>query len=316
MNADPPAGKPQPQNERAPALPTLHRLMPPGPDTDPEDFVASLKLDEARPPRTRPRVLLNMASSADGRASLGGRSGGLGNRADKLLFHALRAAVDAVMMGAGTVRAERYGRMIRDPERRRARAERGRAEEPLACVVSARLELPADVPLLSDPDAHVVILTPSAESLEGVRARVEYVRAGSGATLDLARALAELHERFAVRTLLCEGGPHLNHDLLRAGLVDELYLSLAPLLAGGDDPERRTLRIVAGEELPEPAALQLASVLESKSQLFLRYLARASEEAASGEAPSDEEAVSAETTRSRSLASADASESTSGRAAI
>jgi riboflavin-specific deaminase-like protein len=313
MNADPPAGGQRREHERPPVL---HRLLPRGPDTDPEGFVGSLNLAATPSRGARPHVMLNMASSADGRASLGGRSGGLGNRADRLLFHALREAVDAVLVGAGTVRAERYGRMIRDPERRRRRAESGLAEEPLACVVSARLELPADVPLLSDPDARVVILTPAAESLQGVRARVEYVRAGSGTTLDLARALAELHERFAVRTLLCEGGPHLNHDLLRAGLVDELYLSFAPLLAGGDDPERRTLRIVAGEELPEPAALELASVLESESQLFLRYLVRASAEEASAEAPSEAAAVSAETTRSRSLASADASESTSGRAAI
>ena len=92
------------------------------------------------PPR-RPYLLLNMIATADGRASLGGRSGPLGNRADRELFHALRTVVDAVMAGAGTVRAERYGPIVRAPERRRARRERGLEEEPLACIVSGRMAL-------------------------------------------------------------------------------------------------------------------------------------------------------------------------------
>jgi riboflavin-specific deaminase-like protein len=253
----------------------MRRLLPPGRDTSPQEFVEALEIAAMRAPEGRPRVLLNMASTADGRASLGGRSGAIGNRADHLLFHALRAAVDAVLIGAGTVRAERYGRIIRDAAGRRRRRERGLSEEPLACIVSASLDLPADVPLLSEPAARVVILTPSEESLGAVAASVEYVRAGRGEKCELTVALAELRERFGVRTLLCEGGPHLNHDLLRAGLVDELYLSFAPLLAGGDDPQRHSLRIVAGEEFAQPAAMELASVLENESQLFLRYLVRA-----------------------------------------
>jgi riboflavin biosynthesis pyrimidine reductase len=109
-----------------------------------------------------------------------------------------------------------------------------------------------------------------------VAAHVEYIRAPRGGMVDLERGLPELRERFSVRTLLCEGGPHLNRDLLRAGLVDELYLSFAPKLAGGDDREHPTLRIVAGYELEHAVELELASVLESESQLFLRYRVRAS----------------------------------------
>jgi len=284
--------------------PVLRRLLPPGPDTQPAEFVDALGLRaEPAAGRTTPFVLLNMASTADGRASLSGHSGAIGNRADRALFHALRGAVDAILVGAGTVRAERYGPLIRDPERRRRRVDRGLAEEPLACIVSASLDLPADLPLLAEPGAHVIILTPSQATLPDVAARVEYVRAGSGSVCNLAESLQQLRERFGVRTVLCEGGPHLNHDLLRGGLVDELYLSFAPLLAGGDDPERRTLRIVSGDELPEPSEMELESVLENDSQLFLRYLVRAPSGAGSGELPSAAEAVSPETTRSRSLAS-------------
>ena len=95
-------------------------------------------------------------------------------------------------------------------------------------------------------------------------------------------------------------------EIKRAGrflVVMDTLVTLAPLLAGGDDPEGRTLRIVAGDELPAPAEMELASVLESESQLFLRYLVRAPSGSGSGELPSEAAAVSAETTRSKSLAS-------------
>lgn len=235
-------------------------------------FVEGLDLGaHARAASARPYVMLNMVSTADGRATLDGRSGGLGNRADRELFHALRADVDGVLVGAGTIRAERYGRLIRDAAVRRRRVERGLVEEPLACIVSGRLSLPPDTPLLADEQARVAILTPSAASVTGVRAHVDYVRAERDGALDLPLALAELRERLGVRTLLCEGGPHLNAELLLAGLVDELFLSLSPTLAGGEDVTGESLRIVAGAEFDEPLELELLSALESDSHLFLRY---------------------------------------------
>jgi riboflavin biosynthesis pyrimidine reductase len=226
-------------------------------------------------------VVLNMVATLDGRATLGGRSGPLSDSADRALFHGLRAVVDAVMAGAGTVRAERYGPTVRDPDTRRLRRQRGLREQPLACVVSAGLGLPPDLPLLCDPESEVAFLTPSQGSLPATAARVEYVRArrddddGDG-SLDLSAALSELHERLHVRTLLCEGGPHLNGALLSAGLVDELFLSVAPLLAGADTADERPppLRILAGSDFDPPLALELLSVLEHDSRLFLRYRLR------------------------------------------
>ncbi len=248
----------------------LRRLQPSERPTRAGAFVESLDL-AARASEKRPYVMLNMVSTVDGRASIGGRSGGLGNSADRALFHALRADVDGVLVGAGTVRAERYGRMIREAGVRRARVERGRAAEPLACIVSGRLALPTDVPLLAEPESRVAILTPSHASLTGAAAHVEYVRAEVDGALDLPRALDALGERFAVRTLLCEGGPHLNGELLRAGLVDELFLSLSPKLAGGESATGESLRILAGAAFDAPFELELLSALESDSHLFLRY---------------------------------------------
>jgi riboflavin biosynthesis pyrimidine reductase len=268
-------------------------------------------------PGDRPRVFLNMASSADGRATLEGRSGPIGNRADKELFLALRTAVDAVLFGAGTARAEHYRRLVKDESQRRLRLERGLTAEPLACIVSASLTLsPEGVPLLGEPDARVVILTPSAAGVlpagdssdtdtadagalpagkssgatapnaqatpgghattpqQGspaeLAASVEYVRTARDGQLDLPAALAELHTRWGVQTVMCEGGPHLNGDLLAAGVVDELFLTLAPKLGGGAGPQG-SLRIVCGPELSPPVELELLEVLESDGCLLLRY---------------------------------------------
>jgi riboflavin-specific deaminase-like protein len=271
--ADSPAG-PSPAREPAPLF---RRLLPPGGHAGATEVAETLDLrGRAHDRGIRPYVILNMVSTVDGRASIDGRSGPLGDRADRELFHALRASVDAVMAGAGTVRVERYGRIVADPSTRARRIERGLSEEPLACIVSGRLSLAPDTPLLNEPTARVVMITPSQSSLPQSAAHVDYVRARTNGLLDLPQALAELGGRFGVRTLLCEGGPHLNGQLLLAGLVDELFLSFSPKLAGGEDATGEALRIVAGAQFATPLELELLSVLESASTLFLRYGVRAS----------------------------------------
>jgi riboflavin biosynthesis pyrimidine reductase len=270
----------------------IRPLLPPGEPASAPEIVERMGLWQ-RPaaPAERPRVLSNMVSTVDGRASIDGRSGPIAGPADRELFHALRTPVDAVMAGAGTMRVERYGRIIRDESRRLQRRERGLSEEPLACIVSATLALPPDLPLLAEPEARVVVLTASEAELPPSAAQVDYIRTTSDGELDLPRALSELRRRFGVEVLLCEGGPHLNGHLLAGGLVDELFLSLSPKLAGGDPPDGETLRIVAGEEFEQPLELDLLGALEYDSHLFLRY------------GVSARERVSRETTSSSSLAS-------------
>lgn len=254
----------------------LRRLLPPGDGATAEQILDGLDLGDRRNAE-RPYVVLNMISTVDGRATVSGRSGPLGNPADRELFRALRGVVDAVMAGAGTVRVENYGPLIPDQARRRRRRERGLSEEPLACIVSGRLSLPPDIPLLKDPAARVVIVTSSAASLPHSDAHIDYIRSPSDGLLDLRTALVELHDRFAVRTLLCEGGPHLNAQLLAAGLVDELFLSLSAKLAGGQEMTGEGLRILAGAQFAELIELELLGVLESDSNLFLRYRVCASD---------------------------------------
>jgi riboflavin-specific deaminase-like protein len=276
---------------QAPA--TLRRLLPAGDPATAQEIADQLELAAAaRTLSKRPYAIVNMISTVDGRASIDGRSGSLGNQADRELFRALRTVVDAVVVGAGTVRAERYGRMIPDARSRRMRRERGLSEEPLACIVSAQLAVAPELPLLACAEARVVIVTSSQASLPHSAAHVEYVRAERDGLLDLAAAMAVLRERFAVRTLLCEGGPHLNSSLLAAGLVDELFLSLAPILAGADSASGEALRILAGPAADPPVELGLLAVVENDSHLFLRYGVGAS---AAGR-------VSRETTSSSSVA--------------
>lgn len=257
--------------------PVFRRLLPPGDPAGAAEIVEDLRIgDRGAGASGRPYVMLNMVSTIDGRVTIAGRSGSIGNHADRALFHGLRGAVDAVMAGAGTVKAERYGPIIREQSERELRVRRGLAAEPIACVVSGRLSLPEGIPLLEEPDAHVVIVTASQASLPASGARIEYVRSEREGMIDLPAALGELHDRFGVRTLLCEGGPHLASQLLAAGLVDELFLSLSAKLAGDTADGLAPLRLVAGVDFEPPIELELLGARESDSLLFLSYGVRAS----------------------------------------
>ena len=231
-------------------------------------WIASLEL-HAPDERGRPYTLVNFVSSADGHATFAGRSRALGDRGDRELFQALRGRVDAVLAGTQTMKIERYGRLVPDPERRRRRVEAGRAPEPLAVLVSRRGRFPLDIPLFAEPEARVVGFTPVRPAdLDGVRASVQVeLLQGGPSDSPLAEAMATLYRDHAVRTLLCEGGPTLFGALLHAGLVDELFLTLAPALTGGDSGPSLT----AGPPLDSLARLELRSLLQLGSSLYARY---------------------------------------------
>jgi riboflavin biosynthesis pyrimidine reductase len=266
-----PGAEPSTPGAKGASEPLLRGLDPSAEPLPASELTERLGLWE-RPsePPPRPRVLLNMIATADGRATLAGRSGPISGAADRELFHALRAAADGVLVGAGTVRTERYGRILRDDSLRELRERRGLAPEPIACIVSGRLALPEDIPILREPDSRVAILTASSASLPEPGAQIEYVRSAGG-QLDLAAAIEELTPRFAIACLLCEGGPHLARELLARGLVDEMFLTISPVLAGGEPSAGEALRILAGAELEPPAPLELLGVMRSDSYLFLRY---------------------------------------------
>jgi riboflavin-specific deaminase-like protein len=230
--------------------------------TSPEELASRLGLHELAPPG-RPYLGINMVSSLDGKATLDWRTKGLSTDVDRRLFHHLRTQADAVMVGAGTAREERYGRMTKNDDLRQKRTNEGLVPDALAVVVSGRLDLPPDLPLLNEPEQRVVIATASDAELPGVTGAVEYARTGD----DLPRLLAYLHEEHGVRSVLCEGGPTLNSFLFASGLVDELFLTLNPKVLAGAS----ALTIVAGRELVEPAEPELVSVAEHEGELYTRW---------------------------------------------
>jgi riboflavin biosynthesis pyrimidine reductase len=218
-------------------------------------------------PDARPFVCLNMISTADGRATIKGRAGNIANQADYELFHATRARMDGIMVGAETIRVESYGRTINSAEARERREREGLPADAVSVLVTRSANLPADVGLLRARENTVIVLTPSedAELPAEAAATVEYVR-----TDDIAAGLRRIREDFGVRSLVCEGGPNLNATLLPARLIDELHLVYAPKLGGGRDP----LTILGGPELDPPIDLGLISLHESGGYLFSRYAVR------------------------------------------
>lgn len=185
----------------------MRRLFP-----EPGTTTVEQQLDGYRPWEQvhddRPFVAMNFAATVDGRATIGGVSGPIGSETDTAMLVGLRSRFDAVMIGAGTMRAERYS---------------------------------------------------------GLSKRLIVVESGPDGRADLPALLSSLHSE-GVRALLCEGGPTLHGALQAAGLVDELFLTIAPKLTGGEAP-----RILEGPALPETAKLELAWLLEQDGELFARY---------------------------------------------
>jgi len=243
----------------------MRRLLPdPGPVEISEQLDGYRPWEETHP--DRPRLAINFAATVDGRATIGGVSGPIGSSADTQMLLRLRTRFDAVMIGAGTMRAERYGRLASKPETREHREQLGLSPDPLMVIVSGRLDLPWDAPLFTEAGGRVLIFTASEAEPPEVATSLQVVR--HKGFIDIVAALRHLRHEAGIRALLCEGGPGLHGELEAGGLVDELFLTTAPKLAGGGAP-----RIIEGD-LPEVAELDLAWLLEQDGELFARYRRR------------------------------------------
>ena len=241
----------------------MRRLLP-APSTDEVDLDAAYWVDD--PGRQYVRGV--MVSSADGAAQADGRAAGLSGPADVRLFALLRAHADVLLVGAGTVRAEGYGGDRPSPDRRSWRTDRGLTEVPVIAVVTRSCALDPAGPLFTDTVARPLVLTCAAapaERVAGLAGLADVIRVGDQ-DVDIALALDELAGR-GLRRVSCEGGPTLLAQVTAAGRLDELSLTLSPLLLAGPAP-----RILAGPLLDVAARLRLAQVLEEDGMLFLRYL--------------------------------------------
>ncbi|MEY9964611.1 riboflavin biosynthesis pyrimidine reductase [Streptacidiphilus sp. MAP12-16] len=247
----------------------MRRLLPESSDVTDLTTLEGLAEAYAYPEATdrgQPWLRANMVSSLDGAARLDGLSEGLSSEADKRIFGVLRALADVVLVGAQTVRAEGYRPARARADFAAARAARGQTPAPAIAVVTSRLDLDLTSPLFTEALVPTVVITCANAPTEALKAAgqvAEVVLAGED-RVDPAAMVAVLVERGWTR-LLTEGGPRLLGQLAAAGVLDELCLSLAPLLASGDAP-----RIANGPAAPAKR-LELVSLLEEKGFLFARY---------------------------------------------
>lgn len=215
----------------------------------------------------RPWVMLNMVTSVDGAIEIGGGTTALSDADDRALFKALRAVPDAILVGAGTVRAEDYRPVTLDPERVEARVSAGLAQYPRLVIVTGSLDLDPTARVFSDPESMPIILTSSEvepNRIEMFTGLAEVVPLPGNSTIEgqeIVNALA------GYGVILCEGGPSLNGALFAADLVDEINWTIAPVMVSGE-----SARMNVGPPLNPPTKLRLDRILQGDRSLFLRYI--------------------------------------------
>ena len=221
-----------------------------------------LRDESSLPADGRPRVVGIMIASVDGRAAVDGRSGPLGHPSDRDLLRSVREEVDAVLVGPGTLRAEGYANLL-DPDQRARRRAGGRPGLPDVATISRSLDVPTEVGLFAEAEAVVRVYTTRAGAVAARGATVHVHAMGDPsprATLEHLRAEA------GVRAVACEGGPTLLRALVADGCLDDLLLTVAPLLVAGDE-----VRPLEGPSLLPPATLALEQVLRAGDHLVLHY---------------------------------------------
>jgi riboflavin biosynthesis pyrimidine reductase len=211
-----------------------------------------------------PWVMFNMVASVDGATAVQGGSSALNDDDDKALFAALRAVPDVILVGAGTVRAENYGPVALDEQRRARRVEHGMSPAPRLAIATASLSLEPEMRVFEDPEHRPLIITGKDVATDRIESFADRADVVQLADLDAASILDSLGESAVV---LCEGGPTLNGQLIADGFIHEMNLTIAPMMAVGESH-----RIAHGEDLLPPADMTLARTLVGDRALFLRYV--------------------------------------------
>ncbi len=240
----------------------MQRLLPAG-DGQPLDDDALRTLYQ---PPDQPWLRVNFVTGVDGAVEVAGYSAGLGGAADRRVFDLLREYPDALLLGAGTLRHEGYGPLVLEDRQRDLRLARGLSGYPRLVVVSRRLDLAPTHPALADAPLRATVLTCATAPPDRVTAlsAVADVLVAGEQDVDLAAGLAQLRAR-GLAQVLCEGGPHLFGSLVAADQVDEVCLTISPMLAGAGAG-----RIIAGPPTG-PHGLVLRHILTEDGVLLLRY---------------------------------------------
>lgn len=244
----------------------------PGPQVDPLRIYDGLELKPRR--EAGPFIAINMVTTVDGKTTIDRNRvrEPIGSPVDRGLMRRLRVPMDAVIRGAGTVRADPYYPRV-DERGMEERQAAGQSPHPLAVVVSASCRMSPDSGFFTQAPRRPVVLTVEEAPPERVAAleAVADVVAVGGNRVDVIRAVEVLRQRYGVERLLVEGGPRLNYEFLALDLVDEIFWTVAPKLSGLE----ADLTMVGGPAaiLPTPS-LELVSAYAHDGELFLRYRVR------------------------------------------
>ncbi|MCX7722741.1 MAG: dihydrofolate reductase family protein [Verrucomicrobiae bacterium] len=224
-----------------------------------------------------PYVIVNMAISADGKIATANHAvSSFGSKLDRERLLELRATADAVMSGARTVQTQRVNLGPGPARFRRARVERGLAEYNLRIIVSGRARISPRAHVFTKRFSPIIVLTTRRaprQRLQQLEAAGAVVKVCGTAEVNFRTALRWLRQRWGVKRLVCEGGGELNDALFRAGLVDEVRLTLCPVIFGGATAPT----IADGVGVPalgDAACFRLESVEKIGDELFLVFKAR------------------------------------------
>ncbi|MGX5695609.1 pyrimidine reductase family protein [Agromyces soli] len=229
---------------------------------DREQLLAAYAVAE----RAAPRLRMNFVMSLDGAVTIDGRSGGLGDAADRLAMAVLRTLADVVLVGAGTVRVEGYGGLSLGADDVAWRRAHGLPDEPRVAVVSSALDLEPGHPFFAGATTRPIVVTHEASDPDR--------RADLATVADVLVCGADRVDPALVRSalaglglpqVLCEGGPHLFGAFVEADVVDELCLSLSPLLVAG-----RAGRIAVSAH-QQAREMRLLHAIPAGELLLLRY---------------------------------------------
>ncbi len=246
--------------------PRIDRLWP-----EPQESLDDDELLDAYPfPEDRVWVRMNFIASIDGAATRAGRSGGLGDEADRRVFELLRRPAHAILLGAGTARTEGYGAMRLDDTAVAWRTARGLAPHPVFVLITRRLDLDPESPIFTEAPGRPILYTiASAPKNRGLDSVADIVITGER-EVDLARVRDDLATR-GLTQVHSEGGPSLFGSFIAADAVDELCLTVAPTLEAGN---ARRIATAPPSTLtsPAPRNMRLAQVLRASDELLLRYV--------------------------------------------
>jgi 5-amino-6-(5-phosphoribosylamino)uracil reductase len=224
---------------------------------------------EARPAHAdRPWLFTNMVTTLDGATAVDGLSGAIGDEDDAAMFRALRASADIILVGSRTTNVEAYRPPRRSAAVDRARAAAGRSDRPIIAIVSASLSIDIELELFADPTYRPIVFTVDdapPDKRERLNAVADVRTIGTG-SVDLAGAMAHLAAA-GHQTVLSEGGPSINGQLIAADLIDEWNLTIAPMLASGG-----AARAAHGDPIPQLRSLQLDRCWLGDHAMFCRWI--------------------------------------------